>query len=258
MKRSEDTGGNLQMLKGKKALITGGSRGIGRAIALGMAREGADIAIIYAGNEQAANSVCKEAREMGVKAFCYRCDVSKEENVLTTIPLVMNDLGGLDILVNNAGIVRDTLLPMMKESDFTSVIDTNLVGAYHLIRHTCRHFIKQRSGRMINISSVVGLSGNAGQANYAAAKAGLIGLTKSCAKEFASRGITCNAIAPGFIKTEMTDAVGETKMQTVLDSIPLKRAGQPEDVADMAIFLASNKANYITGAVFAVDGGMSI
>ena len=191
MKQSEDTAEGLHMLKGKKALITGGSRGIGRAIAIGMAREGADIAIIYAGNEEAANSVCKEAQKIGVKAFFYRCDVSKEDDVLAAIPLVMNDLGGLDILVNNAGIVRDSLLPMMKESDFTSVIDTNLLGAYHLIRHTCRHFIKQRSGRMINISSVVGLSGNAGQANYAAAKAGLIGLTKSCAKEFASRGITC-------------------------------------------------------------------
>lgn len=246
------------MLIGKKALITGGSRGIGRAIALAMASEGADIAVIYAGNEKAAMEVCQEAQVMGVNAFCYRCDVSSEDDVINTIPLVIKDLGGLDIIVNNAGIVRDALIPMMKESDFLSVIGTNLVGAYHIIRHTSRHFIKQRSGRMINISSVVGLSGNAGQANYAAAKAGLIGLTKSCAKEFAPRGITCNAIAPGFIKTEMTDTMGQDAMQAVLDAIPLKRVGKPEDIANMAVFLASDKANYITGAVFAVDGGMSI
>ncbi len=214
--------------------------------------------MIYAGNEKAAKEVCQQAQELGVKAYCYQCDVSSEDEVIKTLPLIIKDLGGLDIIVNNAGIVRDALIPMMKEEDFLSVIQTNLVGAYHIIRHTSRHFVKQRSGRMINISSVVGISGNAGQANYAAAKAGLIGLTKSCAKEFASRGITCNAIAPGFIKTEMTDAVGEDKMQAVLCAIPLKRAGEPDDVANMAVFLASEKANYITGAVFAVDGGMSI
>ena len=246
------------MLKGKKALITGGSRGIGRAIALAMARQGADIALIYAGNEAAAQVTCQDIQALGVKALSYRCDVASEVAVAQTVPMIIRDLGGLDILVNNAGIVKDGLLPMMKEDDFTSVIDTNLLGTYHMIRYTSMHFIKQRSGRIINLSSVVGLSGNAGQANYAAAKAGIIGLTKSCAKEFASRGITCNAIAPGFIKTEMTDAIPENKMQLVINTIPLKRVGQPEDVANMAVFLASELASYITGAVFAVDGGMGI
>ena len=246
------------MLRGKKALITGGSRGIGRAIALAMARQGADIALIYAGNETAALATCRDIQDVGVKAYTYRCDVACEAAVAQTLPLIMRDLGGLDILVNNAGIVKDVLLPMMKEADFTSVIETNLIGTYHMIRQTSMHFIRQRGGRIINLSSVVGLSGNAGQANYAAAKAGIIGLTKSCAKEFAPRGITCNAIAPGFIKTDMTDAIPDAKMQLVLDAIPLKRIGQPEDVANMAVFLASDLSSYITGAVFTVDGGMSI
>lgn len=246
------------MLKGKKALITGGSRGIGRAIALAMARQGADIALIYAGSETAALATCQDIQGFGVKAYAYRCDVASETAVAQAMPLIIRDLGGLDILVNNAGIVKDVLLPMMKEADFTSVIETNLMGTYHTIRHTAMHFIRQRGGRVINLSSVVGLSGNAGQANYAAAKAGIIGLTKSCAKEFASRGITCNAIAPGFIKTDMTDAIPDAKMQLVLDAIPLKRVGQPEDVANMAVFLASDLSSYITGAVFTVDGGMSI
>ena len=245
-------------LKGKIALITGGSRGIGRAIALHMARAGADIAVIYAGNEQAAQSVCEEARATGAKAVSFRCDVSNEEEVKVTIPQVIAELGGLDILVNNAGITRDALLPFMKETDFTSVLNTNLLGSYHMIRHACRHMFKQRFGRVINISSVVGLKGNAGQANYAAAKAGLIGLTKSCAREFAPRGITCNAIAPGFIKTEMTDAIPLDKLQAMLETIPLKRAGEPQDVAHMAVFLASDMASYITGAILSVDGGMGI
>jgi 3-oxoacyl-[acyl-carrier protein] reductase len=246
------------MLKGKKALITGGSRGIGRAIALAMARQGADVALIYAGNEGAAQAACEAIQAIGGKALSYRCDVANEAAVVQTLPQIIRDLGGLDILVNNAGIVKDGLLPMMKEADFTAVINTNLLGTYHMIRYTGMHFIRQRSGRIINLSSVVGLSGNAGQANYAAAKAGIIGLTKSCAKEFASRGITCNAIAPGFINTDMTDAIPEDKMKLILDAIPLKRAGQPEDVANMAVFLASDLASYITGAVFTVDGGMSI
>ena len=185
------------MLSGKKALITGGSRGIGRAIALAMAQNGADMAMIYAGNTAAAEETCDRALALGVRAECYQCDVASPEAAAETVQSVIADLGGLDILVNNAGIVRDTLVPMMKETDFTAVIETNLYGTYHMIRHSCMHFIRKRGGRIINLSSVVGIAGNAGQANYAAAKAGIIGLTKSVAKEFASRGVTCNAIAPG-------------------------------------------------------------
>lgn len=246
------------MLKGKKALITGGSRGIGRAIALAMAQNGADVAIIYAGNTAAAEETRALAQGMGVRAECYQCDVSSAEASARTIQAVIADLNGLDILVNNAGIVRDTLVPMMKESDFTDVIETNLYGTYHMIRHSCMHFIRKRGGRIINLTSVVGITGNAGQANYAAAKAGIIGLTRSVAREFAARGVTCNAIAPGFISTDMTGSLKPDTVKAVLDAIPMKRMGTPEEVAALAVFLASDAASYITGAVFPVDGGMCV
>ena len=246
------------MLTGKTALVTGGSRGIGKAIALAMASAGADVAIIYATQNQAAQETCEIIRQMGVKAEAYCCDVAQELAAAQTTKNVIRDFGGLDILVNNAGIVRDTLLPMMKEIDFTAVIETNLYGTYHMIRSAAMHFVRQRSGRIINISSIVGLNGNAGQANYAAAKAGILGLTKSVAKEFGSRGVTCNAIAPGYIKSDMTDALPQDKVQAYLENIPLKRLGSPEDVAALAAFLASDAAAYITGAVITVDGGLSL
>jgi len=246
------------MLSGKTALVTGGSRGIGKAIALAMASAGADIAIIYANQNQAAQETCELIRQMGRKAEAYCCNVADELAAAQTSKDVIRDFGGLDILVNNAGIVRDTLLPMMKELDFTSVIETNLYGTYHMIRAAAMHFVRQRSGRIINISSIVGLNGNAGQANYAAAKAGILGLTKSVAKEFGSRGVTCNAIAPGYIQSDMTDTLPQDKVQAYLDNIPLKRPGTPEDVAALATFLASDAASYITGAVITVDGGLSL
>lgn len=244
------------MLKGKKALVTGGSRGIGRAITLAMARHGADVALIYQLNAAAADGTCADARALGVRADCWRCDVSDGGEAARTVAEVIGTMGGLDILVNNAGIVKDALLPMMKESDFRRVVETNLFGAFHMIRHASMHFIRQRSGRIINISSVAGIMGSAGQANYAAAKAGIIGLTKSVAREFASRGVTCNAIAPGFIRTDMTAAIPAERLRAIEGAIPLGRMGSPEDVADMAVFLASGMAAYVTGAVFAVDGGL--
>lgn len=245
-------------LQGRKALITGGSRGIGRAIALKLAGEGADIVILYAGNEEAAGSCVQEAEALGARALALRCDVADGQAVKAAVREAAGWLQGLNILVNNAGITRDALIPMMKEEDFLSVLHTNLLGSYHLIRHSCMHMIKQRAGSIINLSSVIGLRGNAGQANYAAAKAGLIGLTKSVAREFAPRGITCNAIAPGFILTDMTEKLPEEARQALLPGIPLNCLGSPEDVAELAAFLAGDGARYITGAVIPVDGGMSI
>lgn len=246
------------MLTGKKALITGGSRGIGRAITLSMASAGADVAIIYAGQHAAAQETCEAAMKLGVKASAYCCDVSKPEETQQIVKEIIHALGGLDILVNNAGIVRDRLLPMMKETDFTSVIETNLYGTYHMIRSVAMHFARQQSGRIINISSIIGLVGNPGQANYAAAKAAIIGLTRSIAKEFGSRGITCNAIAPGYIESDMTASLPKEKVEVYLENIPLKRLGTPQDVASLATFLASEDAAYITGAVITVDGGLSL
>jgi len=245
------------MLKGKTAIITGGSRGIGKAIAVKFASLQADIAIIYAGNREAAVSVCEMcALRYNVKAKAYCCDVADFEASKRTVADIKEEFGAADILVNNAGITRDGLVTVMKETDFDEVIGTNLKGAFNMIRHCSQIFIRNHSGKIINISSIVGLTGNAGQANYAASKAGLIGLTKSVARELAGRNITCNAIAPGFIRTDMTQALENTN--PFLDGIPLKRVGTPEDVAETAAFLAGNCSDYITGEVIRVDGGLAM
>lgn len=240
------------------ALVTGGSRGIGRAVALELARNGADIALVYAGNEAAAQAVAAEIEAMGRRAAAYRCDVSRFDEAKDTVAAVISEFGQVDILVNNAGITKDGLMLNMKEEQFDAVVDTNLKGAFNMTRHVYGPMMKKRYGRIINISSVVGLSGNAGQANYASAKAGLIGLTKSVAKELAARGVTCNAVAPGFIETDMTDAMPAQAAESVKAAIPLKRLGRPEDVAKLVAFLASDSAGYITGEVVKVDGGMYI
>ena len=244
------------MLEGKVALVTGGSRGIGRAIALKFAAEGADVAILYAGNTTAAGETALEIEKLGRRALVLQCDVADAAAVDAAVKETIGALGGIDILVNNAGIVRDKLVLSMKREDFDAVVDTNLGGCFNTVKACYSHFMKKREGRIINISSVVGLMGNAGQANYAAAKAGLIGLTKSVAKELAARGVTCNAIAPGFIETEMTDELSEKAREAMLGLIPAKRAGSAEEVANAALFLASDLAAYITGEVLRVDGGM--
>lgn len=244
------------MLKGKTAVVTGGSRGIGKAIALKLAQEGADVAIVYAGNEAAANETREALESYGVKAKAYRCDVSDDAQTKALVDAVLADFGGIDILVNNAGIVRDGLLLSMKEEDFDAVLDTNLKGAFHMIKHTYRNFMKKRGGRIINIASVSGIIGNPGQANYSAAKAGLIGLTKATAKELAGRNVTCNAIAPGFIETDMTAGLPEKAKEAAVGAIPLKRMGKPEDIAELAAFLAGDGAGYLTGEVIKIDGGL--
>ena len=246
------------LLEKKVAVITGGSRGIGRAIALGMAKEGADIALIYSGSSEKAAEVCAEAEKSGVKASAYQCNVADFSATEQTINRIYNDFGKIDILVNNAGITRDGLVMQMRESDFDDVIAVNLKGAFNMIKHTTRQFAKQKSGRIINISSVSGLMGNNGQANYAASKAGLIGLTKTVAKELASRGITCNAIAPGFIETDMTKAMADSAKKVLTEQIPMGKTGKPADIAALVVFLASEYAGYITGEVIKVDGGLYI
>jgi 3-oxoacyl-[acyl-carrier protein] reductase len=244
------------MLKGKTAVVTGASRGLGRAIALHMARAGANVAVVYAGNQAAAADTAVRIRELGVKAEAYRCDVADFEATKALTEAVIAEFGGIDILVNNAGIVRDSLVLSMKEQDFDAVVNTSLKGAFNMIRHTYQHFMKKRAGRIINISSIAGIMGNAGQANYASAKAGVIGLTKSVARELAARGVTCNAIAPGFIETDMTDALPEKVKERALEAIPVRRMGVPDDVAALAVFLAGDGAGYITGEVIRVDGGL--
>lgn len=244
------------MLSGKIALITGGSRGIGRAVAMEFAKNGASIAINYAGNEAAAQETISELKALGVRAEAFKGDISHFDDAKKVIDEVKESFGSIDILVNNAGITRDGLLLRMKEEDFDKVISVNLKGAFNCIRHMSGIMLKQRSGRIINISSVVGITGNAGQANYAAAKAGIIGLTKSAAKELASRGINVNAIAPGFIQTDMTEVLSDKVKEKIMENIPLKRYGSPEDVAKLALFLASGLSDYITGQVINVDGGM--
>ena len=243
-------------LVGKVALVTGGSRGIGRAIALKLAENGADVAINYAGNTAAAEAVKAAIEQMGRKALLIQCSVTDTDGVQAMVNQVVKELGRLDILVNNAGITRDGLLMRMKEADWDDVMNTNLKGVYNCSKAVMRTMMKQKSGRIVNMASVVGEMGNAGQANYAAAKAGVIGFTKRLAKEVASRGITVNAIAPGFIATDMTRVLSDDQKAEMARTIPLGRAGQPEDVANAVLFLASEGAAYITGQVLNVDGGM--
>ena len=246
------------MLTDKIALVTGASRGIGAAIAKAFAKEGAAVIINYNGSGEKAQAVADEIILNGGAAEIYQCSVADFDACRQMIETLVKKYGRIDILVNNAGITKDGLLMKMSEEDFDSVIDINLKGAFHTIRHMSRYFLKQRSGKIINISSVSGILGNAGQANYSASKAGVIGLTKSTARELASRGIQVNAIAPGFIETDMTDAMQAEAKERMTDAIPLKRIGKPEEIADLAVFLASAKSDYITGHVIAADGGMSI
>ena len=244
------------LLDGKVALVTGASRGIGRAIALRLAEEGAKVAINYAGNTARAEEVRKEIESRGGEALLVQADISDSKAVETMVSQVAERFGQIDILVNNAGITRDGLLMRMKEEDFDAVIDTNLRGVFYCTKAVSKLMMKKRSGRIVNMASVVGLTGNAGQTNYAAAKAGVVGFSKSAARELASRGITVNAVAPGFIDTDMTAAMTDKAKETTLANIPLKRMGRPEDVANAVLFLVSDQAAYITGQVVNVDGGM--
>jgi len=243
-------------LVGKAALVTGASRGIGREIALELARQGADIAVNYSGSEERANSVVAEIKEMGRNAIAIQCDVSNSDSVANMVKETTEAFGKLDILVNNAGITKDNLLMRMKENEWDDVININLKGVFLCTKAVTRQMMKQRSGRIINIASIVGVSGNAGQANYVAAKSGVIGLTKTAAKELASRGITVNAIAPGFITTDMTDKLNEETKDLMLKQIPLARFGEPSDIAKVVVFLASEESRYMTGQTLHVDGGM--
>lgn len=244
------------MLAGKIAVVTGASRGIGRAIVIRLAGEGATVVINYNGSKEKAEEVKQEIEGAGGKAAVCQCNVADFDQCQAFIQKVIDEFGRIDILVNNAGITRDGLLMKMSEEDFDQVIETNLKGAFHTIRFASRQMLRQKSGRIINLSSVVGVTGNAGQANYAASKAGVIGLTKSAARELASRGITVNAIAPGFIETDMTSVLSEKVKEGAAAGIPLGAFGKPEDVAAAAAFLASDEAGYITGQVLHVDGGM--
>lgn len=245
-----------KILMGKNAVVTGASRGLGRSIALKLAELGANVILNYRSSANSVEEVVKAIEEKGVKALAVQGDVSSFEDAKKIIDAAVENFGSIDVLVNNAGITKDGLLMRMKEEDFDNVIEVNLKGVFNCTRHAVPIMMKQRSGRIINISSVVGLAGNAGQANYAAAKAGIIGLTKSTAKEIASRGITVNAIAPGFIQTDMTDVLSDKVKETIMSNIPLKKLGEPEDVAETTAFLASPAAKYITGQVISVDGGM--
>ncbi|RYM07211.1 3-oxoacyl-[acyl-carrier-protein] reductase [Sporolactobacillus sp. THM7-7] len=245
-------------LKNKAALVTGASRGIGKAIALELARGGASVIVNYAGSKTRAEETASEIRELGGEALVYQCDVSDEKGVAEMVQTAVKTFGHLDIVVNNAGITRDMLLMRMKEEDWDAVINTNLKGVFHVTRAAIRPMIRQRSGRIINVASVVGLLGNAGQANYVAAKAGVIGLTKATAREVASRGITVNAVAPGFISTEMTDKLPEKIREKMKTEIPLQRLGTPEDVAKVVAFLSGKASSYMTGQTLSVDGGMAM
>lgn len=243
---------------GKTAIVTGGSRGIGRTICLELAKGGANIALCFAGNEAAAQETIAACQDLGARAMAVRCDVSDSAQVQALTEAVLKEFGRIDILVNNAGVTRDGLLVMLKEADFDAVVDTNLKGAFLCMKAVARTMMKQRYGRIVNLSSVVGLRGNAGQVNYAASKAGVVGMTKSIAKELAGRNVTVNAVAPGFIDTDMTAAMPEAAKKAALSSIPMSRLGAAEDVAKAVAFLASQEAAYITGQVLAVDGGMAM
>lgn len=246
------------MLQGKVALVTGASRGIGKEIALTLASYGADVIVNYNGSKEKAEEVVAEITAMGRKAVAMQCSVADFDACGEMITKALADFGKIDILVNNAGITKDNLMIKMSPEDFGAVIDTNLKGTYNTIKHMYRPFLKQKSGSIINMASVCGILGNAGQANYAASKAGVIGLTKSMARELASRNITVNAVAPGFIATDMTDAMPESAKEATLQQIPLKRIGTTKDIAETVAFLASSKASYITGQVISVDGGMAM
>ncbi|MDR2463042.1 MAG: 3-oxoacyl-[acyl-carrier-protein] reductase [Verrucomicrobiales bacterium] len=244
-------------LTNQTAIVTGASRGIGKAIALTLAREGCNIAGV-ARNEASADSVAEEVRALGVKFTGYGVDISSSSAVNECVDRVQREFGGIDILINNAGITRDTLLMKMSDEDWTTVLQTNLNGAFNWTRAVTRPMMKARKGKIINVSSVIGLHGNAGQANYAAAKAGLIGFSKSVARELAARNITCNVICPGFIQTDMTSALAEELRQKLQDQIPLKRLGTADDVAALSLFLSGSGSDYITGQIFTVDGGLFI
>ena len=243
---------------GKTAVVTGGSRGIGRAVCLELARGGANVVLCYAGNEAAANDTIAACEALGAKALAVRCDVAEAGEVKALMDAAVKTFGRIDILVNNAGITLDGLLMMMKDEDFDAVINANLKGTFLCMKAVSRLMMRQRYGRIVNLSSVVGLRGNAGQVNYAASKAGVVGMTKSLAKELASRGVTVNAVAPGFIETDMTAAMTDAAKAATLASIPMQKLGAPEDVARAVAFLASDEAAYITGQILAVDGGMAM
>ncbi|MGG2053495.1 3-oxoacyl-[acyl-carrier-protein] reductase [Lysinibacillus pakistanensis] len=246
----------MRKLEGKVVVVTGASRGIGRAIALKLADEGAKVVVNYSGSQAKAEEVVARIQENGGEAIAVQASVSQSEEVTALIDTAVKTFGSLDILVNNAGITRDNLLMRMKEDEWDDVLNTNLKGVFLCTKAVTRQMMKQRAGRIINISSIVGVAGNAGQANYVAAKAGVIGLTKTTAKELASRNILVNAIAPGFIETEMTDQLPEELKQGMLTQIPLAKLGQPEDIAKAVAFLASDDANYMTGQTLHIDGGM--
>lgn len=245
------------MLTGKIALVTGASRGIGKEIAKTLAEAGATVVLNYNGSKEAAEKAVAEIKENAGNAIAYGCNVSDFEASQKMIEYIIGEFGRLDIIVNNAGITRDGLIMRMSENDFDAVLDTNLKGCFNVIRHASRHLLKQRSGKIVNISSISGIMGNAGQANYSASKAGVIGLTKAVAKELAGRGINVNAVAPGFISTEMTDAIPENAKEALLKQIPMGRPGSTADVAKAVLFLASADSDYITGQVLSVDGGMA-
>ncbi|NLB42275.1 MAG: 3-oxoacyl-[acyl-carrier-protein] reductase [Clostridiales bacterium] len=245
-------------LAGKFALVTGASRGIGKACALKLAELGADVAVNYSSSKEKAEEVVSQIRKMGRQAVAIKADISIQEEAEALVEDTIKYLGGLDILVNNAGVARDSLLIRMKEEDWTKVLEINLSSVFFTTKSASKYMMKKRQGRIINMSSVVGVSGNAGQANYAASKAGVIGFSKSIAKELAPRNILVNVIAPGFIETDMTDALTEQQKEGILSVVPLKKYGKPNDVANLAVFLASEESEYLTGQVINVDGGMNM
>ncbi len=242
----------------KTAIVTGGSRGIGLAIAKKLAQGGANIAVLYVGDESEGQTAVRELEQHGTKVKQYLCNVADFEESKKVVDTVIEDFGGVDILINNAGITRDKLVLNMEEADFDAVISVNLKGSFNMIKHLYKHFMKKRSGRIVSTSSIVGLIGNAGQANYSASKAGIIGLTKSVARELAGRGVTVNAVAPGYIATDMTNVLPDKVKETMKAQIPAKRIGAPDDVANVVAFLCSDEAAYVTGEVIRVDGGLAI
>ena len=244
------------ILKKKNALVTGGSRGIGRATAIELSKEGANVIITYNSNEEKAKEVIKEIEKNGVKGLAIKADVSSEEDVKSMMKTIKSQFDSIDVWVNNAGVTKDNLLIRMKSEDWDKVINTNLKGVYLCTKAVVRGMMKKRHGKIVNIASVVGISGNAGQGNYSASKAGVIGFTKSIAKELGSRGINVNGVAPGFVETDMTEVLSEDIKEQSLKLIPLNRFAKPEDIANVVVFLCSEKANYITGQIINVDGGM--